>query len=349
MNALNSCLLASFMTTACLADTWTVDDDGPADFSTIQAAIDMAHSGDTILVFPGTYRVDVKTSMPVADFKGKSLQIISRDGPDVTIIDGMERMSPIVIANTIEPDIPHKVEGFTIRNGQAGGIAVMGDCVLKVGFSVLENCRDAAIWTHSRVVLTVAHCTIRNNDSTYLSGGIVTDGGPVLLLNTYFAGNYSDTLGGALRLWGEVGVMDTADIIECTFEQNEASQGAAISAYYMQVNVRDSSFLANTGGQGTVAYLNSQSIMTVENSYFCAHDPDDIHGEWIDLGDNLFEPTCAGDCPGDLNDDGVVNGADLTILLSEWGICAGCPGDIDGNGEVNGADLTILLGNWGSC
>ena len=35
--------------------TWTVDDDGPADFSTIQEAIDAASPGDTIYVEAGTY------------------------------------------------------------------------------------------------------------------------------------------------------------------------------------------------------------------------------------------------------------------------------------------------------
>ena len=32
------------------ATTWTIDDDGPADFSTIHEAIDAASSGDTIQV-----------------------------------------------------------------------------------------------------------------------------------------------------------------------------------------------------------------------------------------------------------------------------------------------------------
>ncbi|KKL86255.1 hypothetical protein LCGC14_1946560, partial [marine sediment metagenome] len=36
-------------------NTWTVDDDGPSDFSTIQDAVNVAASGDTIFVYPGTY------------------------------------------------------------------------------------------------------------------------------------------------------------------------------------------------------------------------------------------------------------------------------------------------------
>ncbi|MGA0287616.1 MAG: PQQ-dependent sugar dehydrogenase, partial [Phycisphaerales bacterium] len=52
---------------------------------------------------------------------------------------------------------------------------------------------------------------------------------------------------------------------------------------------------------------------------------------------------------GDLNDDGVVNGADLGILLASWGACppkGPCIADLNDDGVVNGADLGIQLGNW---
>jgi hypothetical protein len=54
-------------------------------------------------------------------------------------------------------------------------------------------------------------------------------------------------------------------------------------------------------------------------------------------------------CTGDLNGDGSVDGADLLILLSHWGPCAGCASDLSGSGFVNGQDLLILLSNWGEC
>lgn len=50
----------------------------------------------------------------------------------------------------------------------------------------------------------------------------------------------------------------------------------------------------------------------------------------------------------DLNVDGVVNGADLGMLLGSWGACPDCPADTDGDGVVGGADLGVLLGNWGA-
>ncbi len=50
--------------------------------------------------------------------------------------------------------------------------------------------------------------------------------------------------------------------------------------------------------------------------------------------------------PSDLNGDGVVNGADLSILLNAWGTAG--TGDIDQSGVVDASDIAILLGAWGS-
>lgn len=52
-------------------------------------------------------------------------------------------------------------------------------------------------------------------------------------------------------------------------------------------------------------------------------------------------------CPGDLNADGSVDAADLSILLGSWG--GGGDANLDGVGIVDAADLSILLGAWGPC
>ena len=51
--------------------------------------------------------------------------------------------------------------------------------------------------------------------------------------------------------------------------------------------------------------------------------------------------------PADLNDDGVVDGADLGILLGAWGGDYP-PADLNADGVIDGADLGILLGAWTS-
>jgi hypothetical protein len=38
----------------------------------------------------------------------------------------------------------------------------------------------------------------------------------------------------------------------------------------------------------------------------------------------------------------------MGLLLSSWGACAGCPADLNGDGVVNGADMGLLLANWTS-
>lgn len=50
--------------------------------------------------------------------------------------------------------------------------------------------------------------------------------------------------------------------------------------------------------------------------------------------------------PGDLDDDGDVDIADLAILLASYGVDDG--GDLDGDGDTDIADLATLLSNYGS-
>jgi hypothetical protein len=55
-------------------------------------------------------------------------------------------------------------------------------------------------------------------------------------------------------------------------------------------------------------------------------------------------------CSGDFNHDGLVDGADLGVLLGDWGTDGQPTGtDLDQNGLVDGADLGTLLGAWGIC
>ena len=53
-------------------------------------------------------------------------------------------------------------------------------------------------------------------------------------------------------------------------------------------------------------------------------------------------------CPGDINQDGVVNGVDLANILGLWGT-SDPAGDVDGDGTVSGPDLAFVLGSWGLC
>ena len=104
-------LILALLTSTTLADTWTVDDDGKADFDNIQDAIDAASDGDEIVVMPGTY---TSSANEVFNTLNKAVWIHSNEGPEITIIDGEEtrrgiNCSALESTETI-------IEGFTITS-----------------------------------------------------------------------------------------------------------------------------------------------------------------------------------------------------------------------------------------
>ena len=58
MKSIMHIVLVLIISGSCIAETWTVDDDGKADFNNIQDAFDNANDGDEIVVMPGTYTRD---------------------------------------------------------------------------------------------------------------------------------------------------------------------------------------------------------------------------------------------------------------------------------------------------
>jgi hypothetical protein len=72
---------------------------------------------------------------------------------------------------------------------------------------------------------------------------------------------------------------------------------------------------------------------------------DDANGDGV--LDICQPPGCVD---ADLFRDFNVNGADLGILLSQWGPNTPLTvSDINGDGVVSGADLGLLLSFWGAC
>ena len=92
----------------------------PAKYPTIQAAIDSAVNGDTVLVAPGRYYENIR-------FKGKGVVVASqfarsRDAADIerTIIDGSRPTHPdtgTVVRFVNQEDSASVLEGFTITGG----------------------------------------------------------------------------------------------------------------------------------------------------------------------------------------------------------------------------------------
>jgi hypothetical protein len=68
----------------------------------------------------------------------------------------------------------------------------------------------------------------------------------------------------------------------------------------------------------------------------------DVFGARLNADGTLGPPPASN--PADLNGDGAIDAADLSLLLSNWG--ASGVGDIDGDGTVGAADLSALLAAW---
>ena len=75
-----------------------------------------------------------------------------------------------------------------------------------------------------------------------------------------------------------------------------------------------------------------------------------LYRELIQSAIASWRETGCEPCFGDLNGDGIVDGADQGLLLAQWGSCPSeCSGDLDGDGDVDGADLGLFLSAWGPC
>ncbi len=94
----------------------------PGDQPTIQAGIDAAVDGDTVLVAPGTYVENI-------DFLGKAITVISEQEPEVTIIDGGSPSDPdvaSVVTFESEEGPDSILEGFTVTNGTGNNFPGQG-------------------------------------------------------------------------------------------------------------------------------------------------------------------------------------------------------------------------------
>jgi hypothetical protein len=180
----------------------------PGDASTVQAGINMASTGDTVSITPGTYAGPI-------NFNGKAITV-SGSGPGV-ILDGGLANGPVVTFNSGETR-SSVLENVTVQNGisapspTAGGIFI-SQASPTIMNSIIQNNQGCGIGVVSGAPLIQGNIVTGNRyDSDIGSVGC--------LPNNDFGG------GGILLYGAPVGALNS-EIIGNTIEANTAMQGAA--------------------------------------------------------------------------------------------------------------------------
>jgi hypothetical protein len=228
--------------------TWTVKLSGEADFRSLQQCIDEAVSGDTCLVYPGTYPGTVQ-------YKGKTIDVQSVAGPEQTILDGdyldQDGQGDDTVVRFMDNEGAGAIlDGFTVTNGAAadhgGGIYI-----------------EAAS-------PTIRNCIIRDNTAAGDGGGIYCFGSTArpLIRNTVIEANTVQGQGGALCV-----LYGSPDLINCLLFGNEAMRGGAVSARQgAAVTLENCTVADNQADEDGGGLYLLHSTATVSNSILWAND-----------------------------------------------------------------------------
>jgi len=123
MKKLILAFICLFLAGSSQAKIITVDDDKPADFSTIQAAIDDSNDDDTIIVKPGLYTEHIR-------FYGKNITVTSTKPIDFNVVAATIINYGVVFSGSEDPNC--QLVGFKINGLIYGGAthATISHCIL---------------------------------------------------------------------------------------------------------------------------------------------------------------------------------------------------------------------------
>jgi Right handed beta helix region/Abnormal spindle-like microcephaly-assoc'd, ASPM-SPD-2-Hydin len=216
----------------------------PGDQPTIQAGINAASNGDTVLVAPGTYKEQI-------NFLGKAIVVRSQSGDKVTTIDGSGIAGPVVRFVSGET-VKAVLQGFTIQGGTLCCFAYEGG-----GIEVSNSSP------------TIISNNIRNNVGAGNGGGInINFGSPVVRGNT-ITGNsvafFGGTEGGGIDVTGA----SSAQIIGNTIKNNfGVGFGGGIGLFSAGNVVIINNTIANNTGEsegGGIYMVNESDEIIVQN------------------------------------------------------------------------------------
>ena len=234
----------------------------PAEYPTIQAALDAADEYDTILIAAGTYHETGLTP----NVNNLLIQGELDDDGNPTVIIGPEpgtKTSPSIMA--IDNLDGLRIEGihFTGSRATSGG-----------GMSITSS--NPAI----------ENCLFTDNSATS-GGGILCSNGNLTISNCTFRGNSSDD-GGAVFL-----DESEATFNDCLVDNNQTTNnGGGISAIDSTMAISDCWISGNTAGNSGGGLLLENTATTISETRICGNTPDQIAGDWLDKGGTEVVDDC---------------------------------------------------------
>jgi hypothetical protein len=306
----------------------------------LQAAIDNASPGDTIIVGPGIYDTNL-------DFKGKDIILVSETGAANTILDGGGRLEAVVRMNTGEPPTA-TLDGFTVTNGAGhdlGNSTYFGGGVYLSGTSpTIKNCiitgnsandGGGGIYSDGDTTSpTIENCTITANSTTNASGGgiYVASNAGANITKCIISDNVA---GGSFAAGGGVYFGDYAigDAANSTITGNSAVDGAGIyCGTYSIIGITNCTLSENTASNlGGGVYVSSMGSATILNTILW-NDTATVNGNEIALFDGMSTTTFSDIDPADVYETSVlwtaannINADPLFVSATDFHLAQGSP------------------------
>ncbi|MCY4403769.1 MAG: right-handed parallel beta-helix repeat-containing protein [Candidatus Poribacteria bacterium] len=250
----------------------------PADQATIQAGIDAAKDGDTVLVSDGVYKGEGNVNI---NFKGKQITLKSQNGATETIIDCEGRSDTRGFTFQNNEKSNSVIHGFTIKNGthiDGGGIYCKFASPTIKKCIITENSPGGGIYCDNSGAI-IEGCTISNNAlNTWYGGSIYLTGEwigqpsreKVSIVNC----TISDNTGNGIVSTGYI----TVEIIGCTVSNNSRVGIECLASYSNHINLIAKSIIEKNqlGGIGvrenTLVKITESVIRdnTGEGGIFCS-------------------------------------------------------------------------------